>query len=321
MQAIVFTQYGSPDVLRLAEVEKPTPDDNQVLIKVHAASANPLDWHHMRGAPFIARLDGGLRKPNNTTLGADLAGRVEAVGRNVTKFQPGDEVFGVSSGSFADFVCVDEARLALKPARLSFEAAAATPVAAITALQGLRDTGKLRSGQNVLVNGAAGGVGSFAVQIAKAFGAVVAGVCSARNLDLVRLLGADQVIDYTREDFTQAGPRYDLIYDAVGNHSVMDYQRALTPGGICAIAGFTTLPRLFEHMLAGPMLSRARGKQVGLMGMAKVTTADLLAIKALVEAGQVTPLIDRCYPLAQAAEAIRYLEAGHARGKVVVRVQ
>ena len=320
MQAIVFTQYGSPDVLQLAEIEPPTPDDNQVLVKVYAASANPLDWHHMRGAPFIARLDGGLRKPTDTKLGADFAGRVEAVGGNVTRFHPGDEVFGASSGSFAEYVCAAETKMAPKPANISFQAAAAVPVAALTALQGLRDTGKLQAGQNVLINGASGGVGSFAVQFAKALGAVVTGVCSTRNLDLVRSLGADQVIDYTQLDFTQDGPRYDLIYDAVGNRSVWDYRRALTPCGICVIAGFTSLPRLFEHMVLGPIASRAGAKRIGMMGIAKVTRTDLEAITAFLESGQVVPLIDRCYPLCQTAQAIRYLEAGHARGKVIVGV-
>jgi NADPH:quinone reductase-like Zn-dependent oxidoreductase len=318
MKAILFTRYGSPDVLQLTEVEKPAPNDSQVLVKIHAASANPLDWHSMRGTPFLVRLGGGVQKPKNTWLGADIAGRVEAVGATVTQFQPGDEVFGVAAGSFAEYACAAENKLARKPANLSFEQAAAVPVASLTALQGLRDTGHIQPGQYVLVNGASGGVGTFAVQIAKSFGAQVTGVCSTRNLDMVRSIGAEHVVDYTREDFTRNGQLYDLIYDAVGNRSVPDYQRALNPQGICVIAGFTGMPRLFEHMVVGPWMSKAGSKKVGMMGMAKPNTKDLLVIKELLEAGKVVPVIDRCYPLNEAAEAIRYLEKGHARGKVVI---
>ena len=252
MKAIVYTKYGSPDVLQLKEVEKPTPKDNEVLVKVHAASANPADWHLMRAEPFLARLENGLLKPKNTKLGADIAGRVEAVGRNVTQFQVGDEVFGGMPlnelGGFAEYVCAPEELLALKPAKLTFEQAAAVPLAAFTALQGLRDKGQIQPGQKVLINGASGGVGTFAVQIAKSFGTEVTGVCSTRNLDMVRSIGADHVIDYTQEDFTKNGQRYDLIFDAVGNRSVSDYKRALSPNGICAVAGFTTLSRLFQVM-------------------------------------------------------------------------
>ncbi len=251
MKAIVYTKYGPPEVLQLKEVAKPVPKDNQVLVKVHAASANALDWHFMRGAPFLARLAGGLRKPKDPRLGADFAGRVEAVGTNVTQFQPGDEVFGAETGSFAEYASVPENTLALKPTKSSFEEAAAIPVAAITALQGLRDKGQIQSRQKVLVNGASGGVGTFAVQIAKSFGTEVTGVCSTRNLDLVRSIGADHVIDYTQADFTKNGQHYDLIYDAVGNRSVSDYKRALNPNGTCVIAGFQNLPRLFEHMVLG----------------------------------------------------------------------
>jgi len=318
MKAIIYTEYGSPDVLQLMDVEKPSPKDNEVLIKVHAASANPADWHLMRAEPFLARLENGLLKPKNPRLGADLAGRVEAVGKNITQFQAGDDVFGGMPldglGSFAEYVCSTEDALALKPARLTFEQAAAVPLAAFTALQGLRDKGQIRQGQKVLINGASGGVGHFAVQIAKSFGTEVTGVCSTRNLDMVRSIGADHVIDYTKEDFTQTGQRYDLIFDAVGNRSVSDYQRALSPNGICSVAGFTSLSRLFQIMFLG-------GKKVGLMETAKGNKKDLLFIKDLLEAGKVIPVIDRTYTLSEVPEAIRYLEKGHARGKVVITVE
>ena len=321
MKAIVYTKYGPPEVLQLKEVAKPVPKDNQVLVKVHAASANALDWHFMRGAPFLARLAGGLRKPKDPRLGADFAGRVEAVGTNVTQFQPGDEVFGAETGSFAEYASVPENTLALKPTKSSFEEAAAIPVAAITALQGLRDKGQIQSRQKVLVNGASGGVGTFAVQIAKSFGTEVTGVCSTRNLDLVRSIGADHVIDYTQADFTKNGQHYDLIYDAVGNRSVSDYKRALNPNGTCVIAGFQNLPRLFEHMVLGPLRSRTGNKKVGLMGIAKMNQKDLVFVKELLEAGKIVPVIERRYPLREVPEAIRYLEEGHARGKVVITIE
>ena len=317
MKAIVYTQYGPPEVLQLTEVEKPTPGDNEVLVKVQAASANPADWHTMRAEPFLARLANGLLKPRNSRLGADLAGQVEVVGRSVTQFQRGEEVFGSlpldAMGSFAEYVCAQEDLLALKPASLTFEQAAAVPLAAFTALQGLRDKGQIQSGQKILVNGASGGVGTFAVQIAKSYGTEVTGVCSTRNLDLVRSLGADHVIDYTTEDFTQNGQQYDLIFDAVGNRSVSDYRRALSPNGICAVAGFTSMSRLFQIMFLG-------GKKISLMETARANQKDLMVIKELLEAGKVVPVIDGTYPLNQVSEAIRYLEAGHARGKVVIRV-
>jgi 2-desacetyl-2-hydroxyethyl bacteriochlorophyllide A dehydrogenase len=321
MQAIIITNYGPPEVLQLKEVEKPIPKDHQVLVKVYAASANPLDWHRMRGAPFLVRLGEGLRKPKNPLLGADIAGCVEAVGSDVTEFQPGDDVFGVSVGGFAEYVCAADTKVARKPANLSFEAAAAVPVAAFTALQGLRDKGQIKAGQKVLINGASGGVGTFAVQLAKAFGAEVAAVCSTRNLDLVRSIGADHVVDYSREDFTKHGQLYDLLYDAVGNRSVSDYKRALSPQGMCVIAGFTTLPRLVEHIVLGPLMSKAGSKQISLQGLATTHKQDLLAIKELLEAGKVVPVIDRCYPLREVPEAIRYLEQGHARGKVVITLE
>jgi NADPH:quinone reductase-like Zn-dependent oxidoreductase len=317
MKAIIYTEYGSPDVLQFKDVEKPSPKDNEVLVKIHAASVNAADWHLMRAEPFLARLENGLLKPKNTKLGADLAGRVEAVGRNVTQFQAGDDVFGGMPldelGCFAEYVCAHEDALALKPARLTFEQAAAVPLAAFTALQGLRDKGQIQPGQKLLINGAAGGVGTFAVQIAKSFGTEVTGVCSTRNLDVVRSIGADHVIDYTKEDFTQTGQQYDLIFDAVGNRSVSDYQRALSPNGICAVAGFTSLSRLFQIMLLG-------GKKVGLMETAKGNKKDLLFIKELLDNGKVVPVIDRTYSFSETPEAVRYLEKGHAQGKVVVTV-
>src|SRR5215211_2289272 len=318
MKAIVYAEYGSPDVLQFKDVEKPAPKDNEVLVKVHAASANPADWHLMRAEPFLARLANGLLKPKNTKLGADVAGRVEAIGSNVTRLQVGDDVFGCMPlnelGGFAEYVCADEDALALKPAGLTFEQAAAVPLAAFTALQGLRDKGQIRSGQKVLINGASGGVGTFAVQIAKSYGTEVTGVCSTRNLDLVRSIGADHVIDYTKEDFTQNGQQYDLIFDAVGNRSVSDYQRALSPNGTCAVAGFTSMPRLFQFMFLG-------GNKVGLMETAKANKKDLMVIQELLETGKVVPVIDRTYSLSEVPEAIRYLEAGHARGKVVITVE
>jgi len=323
MKAIVIEKYGSPDVLQFKEVERPTPNDNQVLVRVQAASANPLDWHLMRGEPFIARLMGtGLLKPKSSRVGADVAGRVEAVGKDVTQFKPGDEVFGTCNGSFAEYACAREDRLALKPANVSFEEAAAIPVAATTALQGLRNKGQIQPGQKVLVNGASGGVGTFAVQIAKSYGTEVTGVCSTRNLDLVRKIGADHVVDYTQEDFTKnEQQRYDLIFDAVGNRSVSDYKRALKPGGTCAVAGFSSMSRMFEHSALGPLRSKTGNKKVGGMGMAKINQNDLVFLKQLVETQKVRPVIDRRYPLSETADAIRYLEAGHAQGKVVIAVE
>lgn len=317
MKAITYTKYGSPDVLKLVELEKPIPKDNEVLVKIHAASANPLDWHIMRATPFLARFESGLFKPKNQRLGADLSGTIESIGANVKDFNIGDEVFGESSigglGSFAEYICVDENLLALKPATISFESAATAGVAAITALQGLRDKGQIKSGQRVLINGASGGVGTFAVQIAKSFGTEVTGVCSTRNLEMVRSIGADHVIDYTQEDFTKNGKKYDLIFDAVGNRSAGDLKRALTPNGIASIAGFTSLRRLFHTMIFG-------GKKVGMMNTAKSNKKDMNFLKELLESGKIVPVIDRAYSLSEVPDAIRYLEEGHARGKVVVKV-
>lgn len=324
MKAIVNTEYGPPDVLHLAEVEKPTPTDDEILIKVHAVSVNTADWRRLRAVPFLARLDGGLLKPKKTILGSDVAGRVEAVGKNVTQVRPGDEVFAdlfaYGNGGFAEYVCATENALALKPANLTFEQSAAVPMAAQTALQGLRDKGHIQAGQKILINGAAGGVGSFAVQLAKSFGTEVTGVCRTDKLEMVRSIGADHVIDYTREDFTRNGQQYDLIFDAVGNRSVSDYQRALKPNGICAIAGFTSMSHLLQFATLGAWVSRFGDKQVGMMGTYVPNTKDLLFLKALLEAGKVVPVIDRCYPLSETAEAVRYLESGQAKGKVVITV-
>lgn len=322
MKAILFKNYGSPDVLQLAEVETPAPKDDQVLVKVVAASANPLDWHRMRAKPFLVRLGDGFFKPKDPKLGADVAGIVEAVGKNVTEFKPGDEVFGeIGSGSFAEYACALKTRLVLKPANVSFAEAAAAPVVGLTALQGLRDAGKIQSGQKVLVNGASGGIGTFAVQLAKSYGTEVTGVCSTRNVGLVRSIGADHVVDYTREDFTRTGQRYDLIYDTIGNRSVSDYRRALRPNGTCVIAGFTTMTRLFEHMILGPVTSRNSDRKVSMMGVANPNQEDLLCIQELLASKKVVPVIDRCYPLQETANAIRYLETLHARGKVIINVE
>ena len=326
MKAIVYHKYGPPDVLELKEVEKPTPKDDEVLIKVQAASVNPLDWHFLRATPFFGRLAMGLLKPKRKILGADLAGRVEAVGGNVKQFQTGDEIFGsIFSygyvGAFAEYVCVTEKALVLKPAGTTFEEAASVPVAAVTALQGLRDKGQIQPGQKVLINGASGGVGTFAVQIAKSFGTEVTGVCSTRNLDMVRSIGADHVIDYTQEDFTKNGQTYDLIYCAVGNRSAADYKRALNPKGICVVAGFTTMPHLlFQVVFLGAWVSMTGSKTIGAMGTVKVNKEDLGFMGDLLEDGKVVPVIDRHYTLGEVAEAISYLEKGHARGKVVITV-
>jgi NADPH:quinone reductase-like Zn-dependent oxidoreductase len=323
MKAMIYTQYGSPDVIQFKEVEKPTPKDDEVLIKVHAASVNAGDWHYLRGAPWLFRLASGLLKPKNIFLGADVAGRVEAVGQNVTQFQPGDEVFGDLSasgrGAFAEYVCASETALVLKPANISFEEAAAVPVAAVAALQGLQSRMQIQPGQRVLINGASGGVGSFAVQIAKAFGAEVTAVCSTRNVGRMRSIGADHVIDYTQEDFTQNGQQYDLILAANGYHPLSAYQRALSPDGTYVMSG-GAMAQLFEAMLLGPLVSMTGKKKMGNL-MAKPDKEDLVFMKELLQAGKVKPVIDRYYPLSEVAEAIRYLESGHAQGKVIITVQ
>jgi NADPH:quinone reductase-like Zn-dependent oxidoreductase len=324
MKAIVYTKYGPPEVLQLKEVAKPEPKDNQVLIKVQAASANALDYRRFETTSILGRfMDEVLLKAINKVPGADIAGRVEAVGATVTQFQPGDEVFGVSAGSaggFAEYACAAEDNLALKPANLSFEAAAAVPVAALTALQSLRDKGQIQPGQKVLINGASGGVGTFAVQIAKSFGTEVTAVCSTRNLDMARSIGADHVVDYTKENFSRKGRRYDLIIAVNGYHSILDYGRALSPSGIYVAVG-GSMAQLFQGMLLGPLVSRIGSRKMGFMGIAKTNQKDLVFIKELLEAGKVTPLIDRCYPLSEAAKAIRYLVEEHARGKVVITLE
>ncbi|HEY0557070.1 MAG TPA: DUF6000 family protein [Thermoanaerobaculia bacterium] len=318
MKAIVSTKYGPPDVLRLLEVEKPVPKDGEVLVKILAAAANPLDWHLLRGKPFLVRLmAGSLFKPKHTILGADVAGRVEAVGGNVKQFQPGDEVFGGKGvGGFAEYVCIPEDRLALKPTGLSFEDAAAVPVAAITALQGLRDKGRLQRGQKVLIEGASGGVGTFAVQIAKSFGADVTGVCSPGNLETALSLGADRVIDYTREDFTQDGQRYDLILGVNAHHSIFAYRRALAPKGIYVMVGGGRA-QILQALFLGPILSMIGSQRTGAL-IVKRKQGDLASVKELLDAGKLAPVIDRRYPLSEVAEALRYLEEGHARGKIVL---
>lgn len=322
MRAIVYHRYGSPDVLKLEEVEKPTPKDDEVLVKVHAASVNALDWHLLRADPFLARLNMGLIKPKHQILGADVAGRVESVGRNVKQLRPGDEVFGdifeSGLGGFAEYVSAQEDAWVLKPANMTFDEVAAVPVAALTALQGLRDKGQIETGQKVLINGASGGVGTFAVQIAKAFGAEVTAVCSTRNVDMVRSLGADQVIDYTKEDFTKSGQQYDLILAVNGYHPIFDYKRALSPKGRYVMTG-GTMAQFFQAIALGPVISTTGSKKMGNF-LAKANHNDLLFIKELLEAGKIVPVIDRRYPLSEVAEAIRYVEEGHAKGKVVITV-
>jgi NADPH:quinone reductase-like Zn-dependent oxidoreductase len=321
MKAIMRHQYGPPDVLKLEEVDIPSLEDDKVLVKIHAASVNALDWHLLTADIFLVRLMGeGLLRPKNPKLGADAAGRVEAVGSHVKEFRPGDEVFGDIApwglGSFAEYALVPENALVTKPTTLSFEEVAAVPVAALTALQGLRDQGHIQPSQKVLIQGAAGGVGTFAVQIAKAFEAEVTAVCSTRNLDQARRLGADHVIDYTQEDFTRDGQHYDLILAVNGYHPITAYQRVLTPRGIYVMAGGTP-GQLLQAVLLGPRMSKAEGKKlVGLS--AKTNQKDLLFLKELLEAGKIIPVIDRCYPLRETAEALRYLGQGHARGKVVI---
>jgi NADPH:quinone reductase-like Zn-dependent oxidoreductase len=324
MKAIVYRCYGPPGILKLEEIAKPGPADDRVLVKVRAASVNPLDWHYMRGEPYFMRAMAGVGAPNSTQMGVDFAGTVEAVGKNVTRFKSGDEVFGGRDGAFAEYVSVGEnGSLALKPANLSFEQAAAVPVAAITALQALRDKGKIQPGQNVLINGASGGVGTFAVQIARAFGAKVTGVCSTRNLAMVRAIGADRVIDYTQEDFTQNPDRYDLIIDTVGTHSLWEYRRVLKPDGALVMVG-----ALDKGHWLGPLWSSVKALAVApfisqkfIFFLADLRQADLGALRDLLAAGKVTPVIDRTYGLSEVPAAIGYLEQGHARGKVVITLQ
>ena len=323
MKAIVYTKYGSPDVLQFIEVEKPTPKDDEVLVKVYAASVNAYNWHFLTADIFLVRLMGvGLLKPKNTRLGADIAGRVEAVGRNVKQFQPGDEVFGDmaghGNGSFAEYVSASESAFALKPANLSFDEAAAVPMAAVTALQGLRDEGKIHPGQKVLVNGASGGVGTFAVQLAKYFGAEVTAVCSTRNLDQARSIGADYVIDYTKEDFTKNGQQYDLILDVIAHRSVFAYKRALKTNGNCFLAG-GSVATMLQSLFLGPWIRKTTGTNIRVL-MVETDAKDLVTMTELIESGKVKLVIDKRYPLSETAEALRYLGEGHAKGKVVITV-
>jgi NADPH:quinone reductase-like Zn-dependent oxidoreductase len=325
MKAIARDAYGSPELLELREIEKPAVGAEGVLVRVRASSVNAYDWHLLRGVPYLVRLMEGLSTPKAKVLGGDVAGIVEAVGEDVTEFRPGDEVFGSRYGAFADYVHGRERNFAPKPAGLTFEEAAAIPLAGITALQALRDRGAIQPGQRVLINGAAGGVGTFSVQIAKAFGADVTAVCSTRNLDLVRSLGADEVIDYTAEDFTRNGRRHELIFDIAGNRSLRDLRRALTPEGTLVLVGggglsdsmalFGPIVRSVKAVVFSPFVG-----QMMLPFLAKIRKEDLLVLKELVEDGKVRPVIDRTYSLSEAPDAIRYLETGHARGKTVITV-
>jgi NADPH:quinone reductase-like Zn-dependent oxidoreductase len=325
MRAIIYTDYGPPDVLSVREIKKPVPNDDQVLVKVRAASINPLEWHTIRGTPYIIRAMGmGLRKPKSPRVGVDLAGQVEAVGKNVTQLKPGDEVFGTGGGSLSEYARAREARLALKPANITFEQAAGVPVAAITALQGLRDNGNIHAGQKVLINGASGGVGTFAVQIAKSFGAEVTGVCSTKNLDLVRSLGADHVIDYTKEDFTKGAERYDLILDNVGNQPLSGFIRALKPKGTCVLVGGggpndgRWIGAVWRPVMA--FLYRPFVEQKLVFFVAEIRKDDLTILADLMQSGKVKPVVDKTYPLDQVPEAMQYLEQGHARGKVIITI-
>ena len=323
MKAFVYTKYGTPDVLHIRDVEKPAPKENEVLVKVHATSANAADWHLLTADIFLVRLQTGLLKPKNTILGADVAGQVEAVGRDVKQFKPGDavfgDVFGQNSGSFAEYVTAPESVLVLKPSNLSYDEAAAVPLAAITALQGLRDMGQIQPGQKVLINGASGGVGTFAVQLAKYFGAEVTAVCSTRNLDMAHTLGADHVIDYTKEDFTQNGQQYDLILAVNGYHPISAYRRALTPKGIYVMVG-GTITQLFQALLLGPWMSKRDGQQMGALTL-KPNPKDMPLLKELLETGKVVPVIDKRYSLSEVPDALRYFGEGHAKGKVVITVE
>jgi NADPH:quinone reductase-like Zn-dependent oxidoreductase len=323
MKAVVRDGYGSPDALELRDVDKPVVNDDEVLVRIHATSVNPVDWHSLTGTPYVMRVQDGLRRPKNDRLGVDFAGRVEAVGSAVERFRPGDEVFGARNGAFAEYVRVRERRsIVPKPANLTFEQAAAVPVAAVTSLQWLRDTGRMQHRQRVLINGASGGVGTFAVQIAKALGAEVTGVCSTRNVEMVRSIGADHVIDYSREDFTRSGRRYDLMLDIAGNRSWSECKRILEPTGVCVVVGG---PK--THRLLGPLTHLVTMRVASVVGsrkavpfIAKLNKEDLVVLQDLLAAGKVTPVIDRTYPLSEIRDSIRYLGAGHARGKVAITV-
>jgi len=319
MKAIVRSEYGSPDVLELQEIEKPDPKGNQVLVKVHAVSLNPLDWHILRGKPFLVRLMGfGLLKPKHQILGADIAGRVEAVGNDVNQFKTGDKVFGSGMGGFAEYASYPQDKLALKPENISFEQAAAVPVAGLTALQALRDHGHLKTGQHVLINGASGGVGTFAVQIAKAMGAEVTGVCSGKNVEMVREIGADHIIDYIKADFWESGKQHDLIIDNAAFHSIRKPLSVLKANGIyVGVGGSSSTASFLKSLIVNPIIAKMKGKRV-VSFIANLNRADLIFMKELLETGKVVPVIDRKYSLSEAPQAIRYIEGGHARGKVVI---
>ncbi len=321
MRAIVRDKFGPPDVLELQETDKPDVTDDGVLVRVGATSVNPADWYSLTGTPYVARVQAGLLKPKSNRLGVDFAGTVEAVGSDVTQFRPGAEVFGGRSGAFAEYVCVREG-VALKPANLTFEQAAAVPVAALTALQGLRDKGQIQPGQKVLINGASGGVGTFAVQIAKVLGAEVTGVCSTRNVDLVRSIGADHVIDYTKEDFTRSDQRYDLMLDIAGSRPWSECRRVLNPQAILVIVGAPKGNRLIGPLshVVKVRLAALRSSQKVVFFIAKFNKPDLDALRELLEAGKVTPVVDRRYEFSQIADALRYLGGGHAQGKIVITV-
>jgi NADPH:quinone reductase-like Zn-dependent oxidoreductase len=325
MKAAVYTQYGPPDVVvQITDVEKPVPKDDELLIKVRAASVNPLDSHLMKGGPYIVRVLLGLGKPKIKRPGVDVAGQVEAVGKNVTQFKPGDAVFGLCKGAFAEYLCAPESAFVVKPENITFEQAASVPVAALTALQGLRDKGHIQAGQKVLINGAAGGVGTFAVQIAKSFGAHVTAVCSTRNVDMVRSIGANHVIDYTQEDFTKINPGqcYDIIFDNVGNHSLSACRRLLNPKGInlmVGILGGRGILSLLTRLVTALVWSRFISQKF-VFFVAKLNKPDLTLLSELMATGKVTPIIDRCYSLNQVPEAIRYLSEQHARGKVIINL-
>jgi NADPH:quinone reductase-like Zn-dependent oxidoreductase len=320
MKAIVYTKYGPPDVLSLKETEKPAPKDDEVLLRIRAASLNAYDLRFLRADPFLIRMmTGGFFKPIHQILGADVSGRVEAVGGSVKRFKPGDEVFGeIGSGGLAEYARAKESSLSLKPTGMTFDQAAALPMAALTALQGLRDHGRIQTGQKVLIHGAGGGVGTFAVQIAKAFGADVTAVCGPKNVELVRSLGADRVIDYSKENVARQDRRFDLIFAVNGYHSIFEYRRMLTPKGSYIMAG-GTLAQILQALILGPVLAKADGRKIGSF-TAQMDPKDLELIKRLCAAGKVKPVIDRRYPLNEAPDAFRYLEQGHARGKVVITV-
>jgi NADPH:quinone reductase-like Zn-dependent oxidoreductase len=323
MKAIVYRCYGTTEVLKLEQIAKPTPADDRVLVKVHAASVNPLDWHYMQGKPYIVRPMAGIGKPDSILMGTDFAGTVESVGKNVTRFKPGDDVFGDRDGAFGEYVSVAEnGAMASKPSNMTMEQAAAVPIAGLTALQALRDKGKVQAGQKVLINGASGGVGTFAVQIAKTYRADVTGVCSTRNVEMVKSLGADHVVDYTKEDFTQGTARYDLIIDNVGSHSLSEYRHVLTPNGVLVIVGGPS-----DNSWLGPLTTWVKAFAVApfasqklIFMLAQTNKDDLDVLRELMQTGKVTPVIDRRYPLAETAQAISYLEQGHAKGKVIITV-